>query len=365
MTRVKIYGAGSIGNHLAHAARSLGWMVDIFDIDREALARTKEDIYPSRYGLWDESIGLFAIDEDSGNDYDYVFVGTPPDSHMKVALTSLEVDQPKCILIEKPFCTPDLHDAEALYSLSKERNVHVFVGYDHIVGESTSAFSNLLLNKKLGKLITLDVEFREHWGGIFNAHPWLSGPEDTYLGFWDRGGGSTGEHSHALNLWQHFAFIAGQGRAESVCANLQFISDDRVDYDQLSLANITTETGFMGRVIQDVVTKPTRKWARAQAEDGFVELECGFNDGKDRVIYSEDSSPDNIQETVFRKTRPDDFIRELKHISESLKKEEKSPLSIEKGLETMLLISAIYKSSKEGRSVRIRYDKGFTNEAII
>ena len=47
----------------------------------------------------------------------------------------------------------------------------------------------------MGKLQTLDVEFREYWGGIFEAHPWLNGPQDSYLGFWKRGGGAWGTFS--------------------------------------------------------------------------------------------------------------------------------------------------------------------------
>ena len=46
---VKVYGAGSIGNHLAHASRSLNWNVDVVDIDEDALVRMKENIYPMRY----------------------------------------------------------------------------------------------------------------------------------------------------------------------------------------------------------------------------------------------------------------------------------------------------------------------------
>ena len=57
--RVKVIGAGSIGNHLSHAARSLGWSVDLIDSDPAALERTRAQIYPSRYGSWDEAIGLF------------------------------------------------------------------------------------------------------------------------------------------------------------------------------------------------------------------------------------------------------------------------------------------------------------------
>lgn len=58
MSNVKIYGAGSIGNHLAHAARSLGWSVVVCDVNHEALDRMKSDIYPGRYGQWDSAIGL-------------------------------------------------------------------------------------------------------------------------------------------------------------------------------------------------------------------------------------------------------------------------------------------------------------------
>ena len=42
MRKVKVYGAGSIGNHLAQASRRMGWSVDICDIDNDALDRTKK-----------------------------------------------------------------------------------------------------------------------------------------------------------------------------------------------------------------------------------------------------------------------------------------------------------------------------------
>ena len=38
---------------------------------------------------------------------------------------------------------------------------------------------------------------------------------------------------------------------------------------------LKTETGFIGRVVQDVITAPSRKWARAQGEKGFIEWHCG------------------------------------------------------------------------------------------
>ena len=59
MRNIKIIGAGSIGNHLAHACRQMNWNVNMFDSDNKALKRTKENIYPSRYGKWDNQIKLF------------------------------------------------------------------------------------------------------------------------------------------------------------------------------------------------------------------------------------------------------------------------------------------------------------------
>ena len=41
MRTIKIIGAGSIGNHLANACRHMGWEVDMYDIDPDALKRTK------------------------------------------------------------------------------------------------------------------------------------------------------------------------------------------------------------------------------------------------------------------------------------------------------------------------------------
>lgn len=186
MYNVKIIGAGSIGNHLAHASRSLGWHVTLCDVDQAALDRTKSQIYPTRYGAWDETIQLFLVDAAPRGKFDLIIVGTPPDSHMSLALDALK-EHPKALLIEKPLCPPTLDGAETLKTQVAESNTLAFVGYDHVVGKAAQETS--LAGQQLQAVETIDVEFREYWGGIFAAHPWLQGPQDSYLGFWNRGGG--------------------------------------------------------------------------------------------------------------------------------------------------------------------------------
>lgn len=90
MTGVKILGTGSIGNHLTNAARAKGWDVTLCDIDPSALERTKTEIYPMRYGTWDDVINLCLSDNATCGGFDYIFVGTPPDSHIPLALAAIE-----------------------------------------------------------------------------------------------------------------------------------------------------------------------------------------------------------------------------------------------------------------------------------
>ena len=172
MYNVKIHGAGSIGNHLANASRRMGWGVTLCDLDPSALKRTREEIYPARYGQWDDAIQLCTSAEAPQGGFDLIFIGTPPDSHMRLALQAIQ-EKPQALLIEKPLCTPELEHADELYRLARETGTKVFVGYNHVV--SAVADKAVELIPGLGDTETLDVEFREHWGGIFTAHPWLDG----------------------------------------------------------------------------------------------------------------------------------------------------------------------------------------------
>jgi predicted dehydrogenase len=362
MKRVKVIGAGSIGNHLSHAARQLGCAVDLCDLDTAALDRTKEMIYPERYGGWDEGIGLFSVGEAPVGGYDLICIGTPPDSHLSIAMEALR-EEPNALLIEKPLCGPGLELAQEFFERAEDSNTKVFVGYDHVVGKAASKARDLATSASIGTIETMDVEFREYWGGIFAAHPWLDGPADSYLGYWQRGGGAMGEHSHAINLWQHLALMIGAGRVSAVSATADYASDGVVDYDKICALNLTTETGLMGRVVQDVVTSPPRKWGRIQGADGYLDWQFGYEPGCDKVSWSEHGGAE--EDFIVRKTRPDDFIAELEHIRAALDGGiVDSPITLQRGMETMLVVTAAHMSAQNGRTVEIDYSKGYCTAAL-
>jgi predicted dehydrogenase len=363
MYNVLIYGAGSIGNHLSNACRNKGWDVVICDPDSKALERTKNDIYPVRYGKWDNTITLVSPDKLPNDKYDIVMAGTPPDTHLKIALEVIEKIAPKVLLIEKPLCTPSLERCDLLLKSALEKGVQVLVGYNHAVTENTKFAEEVLANNFLGNALSLNVSWLEYWGGIFSAHPWLSGPKDTYLGYYKRGGGACGEHSHAINICQHFSRLLGKGRIIEVSCMMDIVQDKEVCYDRFSSINYKTESGLFGTIIQDVITEPSEKSIRIQGDKGYLEWWVNYEKDNDAVIYSDSSNKKEIKRIA--KKRPDDFKGEINHIEDILSGKTKvSPISLERGLETSLVIAASYLSNQKKSPIAIKYENGYNLKSL-
>lgn len=356
MYSIRVIGAGSIGNHLAHAARVRGWAVTLTDQDPAALERARTSIYPDRYGSWDDEIVLADSAATFAEPADVVFIGTPPDSHVPLALATLNAMTPRIVLIEKPLAGPDRAGCQDLLQAATAKGVTCLVGYNHCLGQNTRAAEEVLRSGACGEILTISTRTREHWQGIFQAHPWLPGPSASYLGFSARGGGATGEHSHAINMWQHFARVCGAGRVVEVSARLDRVREGSVDYDRSAFITLTTETGLVGDVIQDVVTHPAEKSARIQGSQGYVEWQVNAAPGLDRVVSATEGSDPQV--VSIPKTRADDFIAEIDHLAHVLEGGTASPISLENGLETMAVIAAAFRSDELGRRVHLDWSNG-------
>lgn len=356
--KAKIIGAGSIGNHLSKACRDAGFEVTVVDRDAAALKRMKEDIYPKRYGAWDESIKLFTAAEEPKGGFDAILIGTPPDSHMPLALAALK-EKPKVIQIEKPLCTPDLNGLDQfMKELKKNPATGVIVGFNHILAQNTVLVEKLMQERAgvLGALRTIDCEIRSHWENIFKAHPWLKGPQDTYLGFWKRGGGAGGEHIHAVNLWQHFAHAAGMGRVTEVQALIEYVEKDGASYDSQIFIQVLTEKNLPGRICQDVITQPKRKWANLQFDNGALQWHNDVSKTTDEVKFiPKNGEPET---NVIEKTRLEEFAAEAQHIAALVNgsvKIAQSPIRLERAAESALVLQATHQSAREKKIIKVDY----------
>jgi predicted dehydrogenase len=356
MKSVKVIGAGSIGNHLAHGCRRKGWHVTVCDLDPGALERTRREIYPQRYGAWDEGIRLALPGELRGEYFDLVVVGTPPDTHLAVAQGELAGPAPRAMVVEKPVGGPDLEGCEALYQRALGVGTVLLVGYNLTLTAASAQAAAWIQEGLLGDPLTLDAAVRENWSGILKAHPWLAGPTATYLGHWRRGGGAGGEHSHGINNWQHFAHLLGRGRIVEVSAMIDMVREGDAEYDRVFQLHVRTETGFTGRIVQDVVTEPPEKSATLIGTGGILRWEINARPGEDAVTWRNPAGEE--RERRFPKTRPDDFKGEIDEWERILDGGDPaaSPVWIGRGLDTMRVLAAAYRSAEWGRPVRIRYD---------
>ena len=145
----------------------MGWDVVVVDCDPEVLCRIKTELYPSRYGRWDDRIELCVSAGEPRGGFDIICIGTPPDVRKELALKALE-ESLAILYLEKPLCGPTLGGLRRFLSCSRaQRETTAGVGYNHVVSQSVRAVLALLDSGWLGEGTTVDVEFREHWHGIF------------------------------------------------------------------------------------------------------------------------------------------------------------------------------------------------------
>ena len=73
----------------------------------------------------------------------------------------------------------------------------------------------------------------------------------------------------------------------------------------------------------------------------------------------------SVEEKAIAKTRADDFKAEIVHLEAVLDgRAESSPISLERGLDTMMVIAAAFKSHELGRRVSIDWKAGYRPEAL-
>ena len=351
MLSAKVIGAGSIGNHLTHALRALDVQVTIVDVDQNALERTRNVIYPERYGSFDTSITLAHPDDVRDTSFDLCVIGTPPDTHVPIAARELAIGH-RALLIEKPLASPDLDTLQRFASIVQESSTRVLVAYNQRLKHNTAAFLELSRENDLGNRVSISARMREDWAGILKAHPWLSDATESYLGYTSRGGGALYEHSHAVDFALFIAHELGQGRPTTVDARLNTVEHDTGTYDEEAVLSITMASGLPVSVVQDLFTLPADKSLDAVFSGG--ELGWEMHGDHDSVRISSTGSDSVI--TKFPKTRPDDFLPEIAHVIELLTSEVDivSPLDFSEALHTSLTLEAAVASHESGSTVVIK-----------
>ena len=240
---ILIFGAGSIGNHMAFASRKLKLNVDITDTSESALNRMKSQIFIKRYGAWDPNINLIPLNNvfKIKKLYDLIIVGTPPNTHFQIYKKVSKKLIFKNILIEKPLTN---YLSKNYKNFNDDKN-RIFCGYNHSLSLAFEYYLKILKKNK-NDINKIHIEWKEGWKGILNAHPWLKNEFDSYLGNIKEGGGALQEHSHGLHL---LILLLKQLKIKFNKKNINFFSikknNNKVEYDCYTNLTFISYLAFM------------------------------------------------------------------------------------------------------------------------
>ena len=81
--KILIFGSGSIGTHHANAAISLNCEVFITDKKKSQLKNMQENIYPGRYGKWNNKIQCISYNNifKLKHNFDIIIIGVPSNQY--------------------------------------------------------------------------------------------------------------------------------------------------------------------------------------------------------------------------------------------------------------------------------------------
>lgn len=343
MNTILIFGAGSIGNHMAFAARKLKSDVYLTDINPLALKRMKKEIYPNRYKNWDKKIRFIDFKKvfNQKINFDLIIVGTPPNTHIKLFKKCFKKLIFKKILIEKPLCVYNENNFKDLNKLLKKKMI--FCGYNHSISNAYHYFSNLI-DKKFKNIEYLDVNWNEGWQGILKAHFWIKNEFQSYLGNIKDGGGALHEHSHGLHLFQLILDkfkLKIKNFKKNVIINFKKKGEKKYDnYTHMTLS----KPNQILKYTTDLISYPAEKKILIKKGCYKATLEFNHKYNTDNVSFFKNNKL--LTSKNFKKTRSSEFEGELKHILkiQNVKKFSNSNINVITGIKTIKLIKSILKN---------------------
>lgn len=305
--KILIFGAGSIGNHMAFASLKLKHKVFITDINSKSLKRMEYQVFPNRYGKWNNTIKQIRYEKVFKKDmYDLIIIGTPPKTHIPLLKKIIKSNVSyKKILIEKPLSSY----LENFNELKKFNKNNIFIGYNHSVSKSFDYFLKLLQNQKKN-IDNILINWKEGFKGILGAHSWLRDEFDSYLGYSKLGGGAIQEHSHAVHL-AHVIQKELKINFTNKKYNKFFYKNNKNLYDNFAQIFFKSKRINLNLEI-DLISFPPQKKIEAVLNGKKISWIHNYDKGVDAVISEMNSNKNKIK--LFKKDRSTEFENEINHI---------------------------------------------------
>ena len=340
MSKILIFGCGSIGAHMANASIKLGHRVYITDINTKKMEYFRNFFFISRYKYFSPNIYLINHNEvfSLKEKFDLVIIGTPPSTHINILQNIIKNINYKKILIEKPITT--IFDKKIKFLNIKKYNRDIYCGYNHSISKSFNYFLQKIKNIK--KISVIDVSWKEGWTNILKAHPWLKNEFESYLGNIKVGGGALHEHSHGLHILIIILNFLKIKLNKKNSNNILFKINKNVKYDLYSSFVDKVKDTFI-KYETDLITNPAKKQIYIKYKTGEIKLIFGYKSNYDCVLIK---NKKKVITKFFKKTRSSEFENEIKHVISS-KSSNKSNLNPIMAIRTLNIIKKLIMRNNE------------------
>jgi predicted dehydrogenase len=317
--RIGLIGAGEMGVlHLQVMAAHPGVSVaGVCDVDEAARRRAEEQGLPT-YSDWRELIETERPDA--------VIVATPPHQHAEPAIHALQ--QGLHVLLEKPMAA----------TLEEALRIH----------EAAQGTGRLMVAFSLrfhGLYQRIWEHLQELGPVIFQWHVALGRmPRNSWVGSKEKSGGMINENAvHIL-----YAFLWYAGEVEEASARCWTLGEGRTIEDS-AVVQLVHKDGAVSTLLQTWAAQHRLRGWGLQARRGTATVD-GYLGGRYRVSKA---GMQLLEEEEFTEPVEEMYRRQLAHFLECITRGERPVVNEEDGLRIQRLVEAIYRSSEEGRPVRV------------
>lgn len=276
---------------------------------------------------------------------------TESGNHASIALDC--IDEGINLIIEKPIAL-SLEDADLIIEKARQNNVKVSACHQNRFNKSVQKIREAVEKKRFGKLMHGTAHIRWNRGeNYYKQAPWR--------GTWAQDGGALmNQCIHNIDLLR---WMMGEDIVEVVGMTDNMIHGETMEAEDLGMALIRFANGSYGMVegTTNVYPKNLEETLYIFGEKGTVKAggksvnlieEWNFEDGLD--------DPEEVKEK-YHENPPSVYgfghNPLYKDVIESIKNDRDPYVTGEDGRKALELVLAIYKSSAEGKSVRLPLEK--------
>jgi predicted dehydrogenase len=315
---VMVVGCGSIGER--HISNILNLYPD-FDLMAMDISPDRGEYIKKTYNInvFDNLLDAFSTD------VDIYLICTPPNTHISLALRSIE--NGAHVFIEKPLS----HNTDSIDDLIKKaakNDLFIYVGYCFRFDQGLTFVKDLLNSEQLGPVYYAQASYGQY---LPDWRPW----QDYKLSYTSKiasGGGIILDSSHEIDYLRWFF-----GEIIKVFSVFGKIGPLEIETEDFSLAYVRFENDVIGIIRQDMLRKDYSRTCEIVCEKGTISW--NFQDKTVKVFNYVDK---NLTNHSLAYDTNDMYLNEIKHVFENIiNRENESQISGINGLKTLEAVNKI------------------------